>query len=98
MATRQIASRERAYRCRQDGCPNYFSEVIGGDNAFGKNAIKSSDCIPCNFAAQMVDNGQTPEMVEAIPELLEGFIDLLEKTGWTWEHVKESFTRRPKIM
>jgi hypothetical protein len=32
-------------------------------------------------------------MVEAVPELMEGFEALLGKTGWTWAHVRESYEK-----
>jgi hypothetical protein len=71
--------------------------VIGGKKAFGR-VRGNADCIPCNFAAQMVANGQTPEQVEAARPMMELFLPFLEKTGWCWEDVKASFERRPVIV
>lgn len=45
------------------------------------------------YAIQMVSQGTTPEQVEAMPELFAEFHALLERTGWTWRHVKDSYSR-----
>jgi hypothetical protein len=45
------------------------------------------------YANQMFDQGTTPEKVESVPQLMDQFASLLEKTGWTWQHVKDSFER-----
>ena len=82
----------RRYPCRNTGCPNYYDDVIGGDNAFGKHK-SGAECIPCLYADQMVSHGQTIEQVEAVPHLMDMFLGLLEKTGWTWDHVKEAHKR-----
>lgn len=88
---------QRHYRCKQKDCPNMFTDVLGGNNAFGANAKKSADCIPCNIAAQMIENNQTPEQIEAVPQMMELMQSTLRKTGWTWEHVKDSLARQPVI-
>jgi hypothetical protein len=80
------------WKCRNAGCNNHYDDVIGGDNAFGKHKA-GAECIPCLYAAQMVDHGQTIEQVEAVPQLMEMFTQLLGNTGWTWEHVKEAHAR-----
>ena len=82
----------RRYPCRNAGCPNHYDDVIGGDNAFGKHK-SDAKCIPCLYADQMVRQGQSIEQVEAVPKLMEMFLQLLGNTGWTWEHVKEAHKR-----
>ena len=57
---------------------------------FGKHKAGAT-CIPCLYAEQMVDHGQTLEQVKAVPHLMQMFDDLLAKTGWTWEHVESSY-------
>lgn len=86
------------FRCRQKGCPNTFTDVIGGDMAFGKNAKKSADCTPCNIAAQMIEYGQTPEQIEAVPQMMELMLSTLKNTGWTWQHVKDCLQRKPVVI
>jgi hypothetical protein len=97
MATRRVASGNQRFKCRQAGCPNTYTNVIGGDNAFGKNH-SGADCVPCNIAAQMLDNGQTPEQIEACPQMMELMLQVLKGSGWTWQDVKDSLPRRPKTM
>ena len=72
------------WKCKFPWCPNRYTDVVGGDNAFGKGR-KNATCIPCMYAEQMVRHGQTIEQVEALPHLMEMFTDLLAKTGWTWQ-------------
>lgn len=87
------------HKCCNADCLNYYDDVIGGDNAFGKRKAGAT-CIPCLYAEQMVDGGQTSEQVEAVPRLMEMFLQLLANTGWTWDHVKAAHLRmsqaRPK--
>ena len=45
------------------------------------------------YAIQMVRQGQTVEQVEAVPQLMQMFSDLLAKTGWSWQQVKDSYQR-----
>jgi hypothetical protein len=80
------------YKCRNAGCPNHYSDVIGGDKAFGAHKA-GAECVPCLYANQMVDQGTTPEQVEAVPHLMEMFLQLLGNTGWTWQHVKDCHAR-----
>ncbi len=84
------AHSQRRYKCRNTFCGNRYDDVIGGENAFGSNKA-GGVCIPCLYAEQMARQGQTIEQVEAVPKLLSMFTDLLQKTGWTWEHLKASF-------
>lgn len=83
----------KRYRCRNSFCDNEYDDVIGGDTAFGKHKA-GAVCIPCLYTEQMVNQDLTIEKVEGVPDLMEMFLTLLGKTGWTWEHVKESFRRR----
>jgi hypothetical protein len=76
------------HKCRRPYCPNHYTDVIG--DCWPQSG---AECIPCLYAIQMVSQGTTPEQVEAVPELLENFISLLEKTGWSWQHVKDSYSR-----
>ncbi len=84
------------YRCRQNGCPNTYTDVVGGDNAFGKHK-GHADCLPCFFAAQLIENGQTPEQIETMPHLVASFRDKLAPMGWTWDDVKASYARKPAL-
>lgn len=88
--------KQRRYHCRQQGCPNTYTDVLGGEQAFGKH-FAGADCIPCYIAAQLHDNGQTPEMIERIPALRARCEQLLRNTGWTLAHVQASYTRHPVI-
>jgi hypothetical protein len=90
-------TRARTYHCRQADCPNSYTDVLGGDAAFGSN-YSGADCVPCYFAALMLSQNQTPAQVEARPELFEQMSSYLERTGWTWEDVKASYEREPVMM
>ncbi len=81
-----------AYACRNKFCPNRYDDTIGGDHAFGKKR-SGAECIPCLYADQMVNQGLTIEKVEAVPHLMEMFVGLLSKTGWTWQDMKDSYER-----
>lgn len=87
-----MAAGSSRYRCRNKFCPNRYGDVIGGDNAFGKHKA-GAVCIPCLYAEQMTEHGQTIDQVEGVPHLMEMFIGLLAKTGWTWQDVKDSYAR-----
>jgi hypothetical protein len=65
--------------------------VIGQEGWGG--GLKGAECIPCLYAHQMLDQGQTPEQIEAVLPLMESFVQLLGKTGWTWQDVKDSYER-----
>lgn len=80
------------HKCRNAWCENRYDDIIGGDQAFGKHKA-GAVCIPCLYAEQMVSQGQTLEQVEAVPKAMEMFLSLLGKTGWTWQHVKDSYAR-----
>jgi hypothetical protein len=75
------------HKCRYPYCHNHYDDVIGGGSQ------KGGDCIPCLYANQMLDHGQTIEQVEGVPHLMEMFSRLLSNTGWTLQHVKESYAR-----
>jgi hypothetical protein len=97
MATKRVASGNQRFKCRQAGCPNTYTNVIGGDMAFGR-VRGNADCVPCNIAAQMLDYGQTPEQIEACAQMMELMLQVLKESGWTWQDVKDSLPRRPKMM
>ena len=80
------------HKCRHPFCPNTYTEVIGGDNAFGKHKA-GAVCVPCLYAEQMVSHGQTIEQVERVPALMQMFVGLLSKAGWTWQDMKDSYQR-----
>ena len=91
MSPRKTAARRR-YKCRHAFCPNHYTDVIGGDTAFGKHKT-GAVCVPCFYAEQMIEQGQTIEQVEERPELTEMFVGLLGKTGWTWQDMQDSYQR-----
>jgi len=82
----------RRYKCRHAFCPNHYTDVIGGDTAFGKHR-SGAVCIPCLYAEQMIEQEQTIEQVEECPEVTEMFTTLLHKAGWTWQDMKDSYQR-----
>ncbi len=75
-------------KCSNSSCPNRYDDVVG----VGVR-MKGSICIPCLYAEQMIDQGQTPEQVEGVQHLLEHFEAVLAKAGWTWQHIKDSYRR-----
>lgn len=87
----------RPGRCRQKGCSNTFNEVIGGDG-WGMTGNKKlyGDCLPCHFAAQFHDSERTPEGIEAVQELSDGIKDALERGGWSWADLLNSYNREPR--
>jgi hypothetical protein len=89
-------TKPRVFHCRQEGCPNIYTEIIGGDTAFGKHP--KGDCVPCFMAAQMLSNGQIPELIETSPEIMDLLSHILKKSGWAWSDVKASFERKPVVM
>ena len=76
-----------AYRCVQKGCTNVYTETTGGDQRYSKGAT----CLPCYYAGQLQHNGQTPDQIEANPQLLAMMKPHLIRGGWTWDDVKHSF-------
>lgn len=79
------------YKCRRPYCSNHYDDVIGADGWGG--VMSGAECVPCMYAMQMVSQGTTVEQVEGNSELLGAFHELLSKTGWTWQHVKDSYSR-----
>jgi hypothetical protein len=75
-------------KCRRSYCANTYNNVVGEGMP-----LKGAECIPCLYAMQMVSRGHTPDQVEAVPHLFDIFHAVLERGGWTWEHVKESYSR-----
>lgn len=84
----RIVRRRGQHKCRRPYCGNHYTDVIGDCWP-----TEGAECVPCMYAIQMVSQGTTPEQVEAAPELLEQFNTLLGKIGWTWQHVKDSYSR-----
>jgi len=93
----KTASRLPRFKCRQQGCPNTYTDVLGGDNAFGKN-YGGADCLPCYYAALLIEYGLAPEQLDEVPEFKSRFLPHLEQAGWAWEDLKDSYRRQPKIM
>jgi hypothetical protein len=79
------------HKCRNSYCPNLYDDVVGKQGWGG--ATHGAECIPCLYARQMIAQGQTPDQVEKVPHLMKAFSDLLAKTGWTWEQVREAHVR-----
>lgn len=79
-------------KCRQAGCTNTFSEMIGGETAFGPKLV--GECIPCHFAAELHQYKLTPDRVKEGP-IGQPMADLLAKNGWSWEHLEASYNRNP---
>src|SRR5437016_3618693 len=93
--SRDTSKRQAAvrYKCRNSYCPNHYDGIIGQTGWTQKAGLKGAECIPCLYAGQMVDQGQTIAQVEAHPHLMGMFVNLLGNTGWTWQHVKDSYER-----
>lgn len=87
---------DSTHKCRRHYCQNRYTDTIGEENSW-RQSKKGAECVPCLYAVQMVSQGMSPEQVEAAPELLEMFLALLDKTGWTWWHVKESHSRLTRL-
>ena len=86
----------RSGRCRQNGCSNTFNEIIGGQGWGMKEGKRlTGDCLPCHFAAQFHNVGRTVADIELVPELSGGIKDALERGGWTWSQLVESYDRTP---
>jgi hypothetical protein len=88
MAIRTTGKRRK---CRRSYCPNHYDEDIGAPGSWGKNA--RGECVPCFFAMQMVELGNTIERIEAFPAYMAEIIPFLEKCGWDWQDVKDSYAR-----
>jgi len=82
---------KRRYKCRRPYCPNYYDDIVG---ASGWGNIKSgAECLPCLYAMQMVSHGQTPEQIEESPHMVNEFNSTLDKMGWSWQDIKDSYAR-----
>lgn len=81
------------HKCCHTYCPHQYDDVIGQKGWTQHASLKGAECIPCMYAIQMVRQGQTVEQVEAVPQLMQMFSDLLAKTGWSWQQVKDSYQR-----
>lgn len=85
------------HRCRQKNCPNTYTHVLGGDMAFGKH-YNGGDCMPCFYAALLLEYGVTTERVEQSEQMMAMFKPHLDAMGWTWADVKNSYARGPVVM
>ena len=85
----------KRYRCRRSYCPNRYDDVVGADG-WGKKK-SGAECLPCLYAMQMVSHGQTPEQIEAAPEMVEQFNSTLYKMGWSWRDIKDSYERIQRL-
>ncbi len=83
----------RQYRCAQKGCPNTYTDLIG--QGWGRKS--GADCLPCYYAALIRQQGQVPEDIEAVSELLDQMSTHLSTLGWTWQHVKDSYVREATL-
>lgn len=90
MKSTQTAKR---HKCRHSYCPNHYDDVIGKAGWTQRDSLKGAECVPCLYAVQLSNQGTTPEKVETVPHLMEMFTKLLANTGWTWQHVKDSYQR-----
>lgn len=84
-------------KCRNAYCPNRYDDVIGQQGWTQHKSLKGGECVPCLYVNQMLDQGQTIEQVEAVPQAKQMFLDLLAKTGWTWQHVIDAYQRAKAV-
>lgn len=87
----------RNHRCRQKNCPNTYSDVIGGEMAFGKH-YSGAECLPCFYAALIIEYGLTIEQIEQSENFMGMMQPHLEKTGWSWNDVRDSYQRGALLM
>lgn len=86
----------RRGRCRQKGCSNTFTEIIGGDGwGMGSGKRLYGDCLPCHFATQLHHTGLTPEQIQTHQQLGDGIRGALERGGWSWADLLKSYQRTP---
>lgn len=80
------------HKCRHKFCFNRYDDVIGGDGAFGKKKT-GAECMPCFYASSLIENELTPERVEGNSQFMAEMLPHLERTGWTWQDVKDAYLR-----
>src|ERR1017187_1667028 len=80
-------------KCRHAYCPNRYSDVVGQRGWTQHPTLKGAECIPCLYANQMVDGGQSPEQIELCATLMQMFAELLDATGWKWSDVQDAYAR-----
>ena len=80
-----------SFHCRnkKQGCQNRYDEIIGAAGWGGTGP--GGDCLPCYYAGLMRQVNQTPDTVEAAPQLIGELMPSLAKMGWTWGHVRQSY-------
>jgi len=86
--------KKKTGHCRQKGCPNTFNGMIGRDG-WGEKLY--GDCLPCHMAAQLWEDGLSPEQAAVNHQWKEMAEALLVKTGWTWADLVASYARHPVI-
>lgn len=84
----------KRYKCGQPGCPNTYTEVIGGDGWGGTKA--SGDCVPCHVAS-FIPEGTAIESLEANSALMELAQAVLASNGWRWQDVRDSYARGARL-
>lgn len=75
------------HKCAQKECKNRYSDVVG----VWSGGAKGATCLPCFYAGRMQQEGQTPEQIEGVVAIFEPLVELLARTGWTWEQLRYSY-------
>lgn len=83
----------KRHKCRHPYCSNMYDDVVGQKGWTQHASLAGAECIPCLYVQQMLDHNQTIEQIEAIPDVMNMFTELLSKTGWKWQDVKDSYAR-----
>ena len=84
---------QKYQRCHIKECTNTFDHAVGGDRVLTSGPY----CLPCFYAAQLVQNGLTPEQIEERADYMEMMIPHLASAGWLWSDVKTSYQRKPVL-
>jgi len=74
-------------KCVQKGCKNTYTDIVGSSCW----SLKGATCLPCFYAGQMKQNGQTPEQIQAVPAIFSPLCESLAKMGWGWEQLTHSY-------
>ena len=85
-----------SHPCAQKGCPNRYTEVIGG-GGWGAKVRPGADCLPCYYAALLRRLNSTPEAVEGNARFMSEMESHLTKGGWSWQDVKRSYNREAVV-
>jgi hypothetical protein len=82
----------KGYKCRNKWCQKRYTDVVGKQGWTQKDTLRGAECIPCLYAKQMVQQGITPERVQAeTPTMVEAFETSLGPMGWRWSDIAESY-------